>query len=500
MPLLKLGLYSYNPLSMVTLFFSKNIRSKLPILICLFLFLVSCSNSVTSNEEETKTDKNVLFIIVDDLKPTLGTYGDQLAITPNIDLLAKDGVQFNNAYCNFAVCGPSRSSFLTGLRPESLGILDNITNLQPVIGDRKTLPHLFKANGYETIGIGKTFHDQNPLQEDEEAWDAYYKFETNELGNQGEKRNVTNGTFPWCYWQMTEGTDLDQQDGQVTQKAVDLIKMKRDNPFFLAVGLHKPHDPFVAPKKYFDMYPLENCAPPEMPEGWETAYPYSIPGGKKVFDLMTDQDKRELRRSYYACTSFMDAQVGRIIDALKESGQYENTLIVFFGDHGYHLGEHEWWNKVTVYEEGVNAPFIVKGNAVGKTGVKSSAMFEFVDIYPTLVELMRLKDAPEYMEGKSFASLLADPESSFKDAVYATTLRGDITGSMVKTKDWRYIQWDKGEKGEELYHQGNDQQEYTNVAMNPENGEVIAQMKALLAAKYASMSDEWKVQTTASAE
>ncbi|WP_421897745.1 sulfatase [Marinoscillum sp.] len=404
------------------------------------------------------------MIIVDDLKPTLGTYGDTLAITPNIDQLALSGVQFDRAYCNFAVCGPSRSSFLTGLRPETLGILDNVTPLQSVLGDRITLPHLFKQNGFETIGIGKTFHDKDPSHEDPKAWNAYYKFQTTPLGSTGEQRNVTSGEFPWCYWQAAEGTNLDQQDGQVAQKAIDVIKTEREKPFFLAVGLHKPHDPFVAPRKYFDMYPIDDIQVPVLPKDWDRAFKHSLPGWHEVFDKMSLQDKKELKRAYYACTTFMDALVGQIIDALKESGQYDNTLIVFFGDHGYHLGEHGWWNKVTVYEEGVNAPFIMAGNSVKNKGIKSNAMFEFIDIYPTLAELMNLKNVPDYLEGESFASVVANPELSFKEAVYGVTMRGDMIGRMVKTDHWRYIEWDEGRSGRELYNQIDDPQEYENLA------------------------------------
>lgn len=445
------------------------------------LTLVSCSSpNKTLTVEKEKTDKNVLFIIIDDLKPTLGTYNHPLVKTPNIDQLAKSGVQFNNAHCNFAVCGPSRGSFMTGLRPETLGILNNTTPLLPLIKDKTTLPHLFKKNGFETLGMGKTFHDKEPDHEDHKAWDAYYKFATNEIGKTGEQRNLTNGKLPWCYWQATEGTDDDQEDGMIAKKAVELIKTKRDKPFFLAVGFKKPHDPFVAPKKYFDMYPLEDCNPPEVPEGWQRAYPHSFPKWAETFDQFKDNDMREMLRSYYACTSFMDAQVGRVLDALKETNQLDNTLVVFFGDHGYHLGEQKWWNKVTIYEEGTNAPFIMAGNAVRKKGIKSDAMFEFIDIYPTLAEIMNLENTPDYLEGKSFAKVVADPELPFKNEVYAVARRKNIMGRMVKNKNWRYIEWNNGNNGRELYSQNSDPGEYQNLADNSEFASAIEEMKELL--------------------
>lgn len=176
----------------------------------------------------------------------------------------------------------------------------------------------------------------------------------------------------------------------------------------------------------------------------------------------------------------MDAQVGRVLDALKETGQFDNTLIVFFGDHGYHLGEHNWWNKVTVFEKGTNAPFIVAGNAVTKKGSKSTAMFEFIDIYPTLADLFQLEKTPDYLEGSSFATVLKNPERPFRSEVYASTRRGEMMGKMVKNRDWRYVEWDNGEQGRELYDQKNDPVEYNNLAENPEYSEIVNEMKKLL--------------------
>ena len=454
-------------------------NKKIGIIISLIL-LTACTDVKKKSSENSNTDQNVLFIVIDDLNTTLGTYGHPLVKTPNIDQLAKEGVQFNNAYCNYAVCGPSRSSFLTGLRPETINVLDNRTPLQPLLGDKITLPNLFRKNGFHVMGLGKIFHRENNGFSDPNAWDEYYDFETTEIGRQGESRNLTDGKLKWCRWKAAEGTDEDQRDGQIAKKAVELIKTKRDKPFFLAVGLRKPHDPFIAPKKYFDMYPLEDCNPPTLPEGWKPPYDHTLPGETKTFNKFTDRDKREFLRSYYACTSFMDAQVGKLIKALKESGQMDNTLIVFLGDHGYHLGEHNWWNKVTVFEKGTNAPFIMVGNSVGKKGVQSNSMFEFIDIYPTLAELMNIKNTPDYLEGKSFAGVVKDPALEFRTEVHALIKRGQTIGRMVKNKDWRYIEWDHGEKGRELYNQNKDPIEYDNLAEDPENAAIIDKMKNLL--------------------
>lgn len=443
--------------------------------------LFGCSSHENkSADEETKTDKNVLFIVVDDLNTTLGCYGHPVVKTPNIDKLAENGVRFNHAYCNYAVCGPSRSSFLSGLRPESIGVLDNRTPLQDVLGDRITMPALFKQNGFYTASLGKVFHRNGNGYGDPAAWDEIYNFETTELGQKGETRNMTDGVLKWCHWKIAEGEDEDQQDGQVAKKAVELIKAERDKPFFLAVGLHKPHDPFIAPKKYFEMYPLEDCDPPVLPEGWEPPYKHTLPGETKTFNKFTDQDKREFLRSYYACTSFMDAQVGKLIAALEETGQLDNTLIVLFGDHGYHLGEHNWWNKVTIFEKGTRAPFIMAGNTIGQKGVESNAMFEYIDIYPTLADAMQLESTPEYLEGKSFIEVMNDPAQPFRPEVRAVVRRGEMLGRMVKNAAFRYVEWDEGKKGRELYDQEKDPIEYNNLAEKEEYKAIVDEMRELL--------------------
>lgn len=453
----------------------RNCAKELFVSLFILLLLGSCTG--VSEEDEKK---NVLFIVVDDLNKTLGSYDHPLVKTPNIDKLAEAGIQFEHAYCNLAVCNPSRSSFLTGIRPENLGILDNRVPLQSVIENRISMPMLFKQNGYYTMSLGKVFHGNKDIQNDPEAWDEIYSYSTTETGKQGKSRNMTDGNLKWCEWRAAEGEDEDQQDGQVSKKAVEFIKSDHEKPFFLAVGFHKPHDPFVAPKKYFDLYPLEECDPPELPEGWTPPYKHTLPSETRVFNNFSDLDKREFLRSYYACTSFMDAQVGKLLDALEESGQLDNTLILFFGDHGYHLGEHNWWNKVTIFEKGTAAPFIVVDPASDKRGVRSEAMFEFIDIYPTLAEVTGLSNIPEYLDGKSFAEVLNNPETEFRSEVRAVVKRGNMLGKMVKNKAWRYIEWDEGRKGRELYDQKSDVQEYYNLAENGEYSQVLDEMKKLI--------------------
>lgn len=429
--------------------------------------------------ERPEADRNVLFIVVDDLNTTLGCYGHPVVNTPNIDRLAQMGIRFNHAYCNYAVSGPSRSSFLTGLRPETINVLDNNTPLQSILGDRVTLPYLFKKNGFYTMSLGKVFHRDKEYN-DPKAWDEIYSFTPTTVGKKGESRNMTAGALKWCEWMAAEGVDEDQADGQIAEKAVEFIKSEKDKPFFLAVGFHKPHDPFIAPKEYFDMYPLEICDPPGIPPGWQPPYNHTLPGETAVFNNFTDQDKREFLRSYYACVSFLDAQVGKLLKALEETNQLDNTLIVFFGDHGYHLGEHNWWNKVTIFEKGTNAPFIIAGQSVRVKGLVSDAMFEYIDIYPTLAELMKLNNTPQYLEGKSFAEMVYDPSKPFRSEVRAIVRRGEMLGHMVKTAKWRYVEWDNGLKGNELYDQITDPIEYNNLAGNIEYADLISELRTLL--------------------
>jgi uncharacterized sulfatase len=441
------------------------------IVLLMLLGLLGCA--------QQKTPPNFLFIVVDDLNNTLGCYGHPVVKTPRIDQLASSGILFRHAYCNFAVCNPSRSSFMSGLTPETTTILDNRVPLQSVIGDRVTLPALLRQNGYHTVSMGKVFHGNKPEHNDPDAWDEKHVFGPTELGRTGEGRNLTDGVLKWCHWLAAEGTDEDQSDGKLAKKAVEFIQSGHEKPYFLALGFHKPHDPFIAPRKYFDLYPLEDCDPPVLPEDWTPPYPHTLPGQTEVFNKFTDLEKREFLRSYYACCSFLDSQVGKVIDALEETGQLENTIIFFFGDHGYHLGEHNWWNKVTVFEKGTHAPFIVSGPSVGQKGVTSDAMFEFIDIYPTIADLLEV-EKPDHLEGLSFAKVIEDPDQSFRSEVRALTRRGDMLGKMVKNERWRYVEWDGGERGMELYNQLDDPIEYRNLADDPLYADTVAYMKSLL--------------------
>jgi uncharacterized sulfatase len=442
--------------------------------------MFSCRDTGKSGTDNSvKKPVNVVFIVVDDLNNTIGCYGHPTVQTPNIDKLATKGLLFRNAYNNFAVCNPSRSSFLTGLRPETLGILNNRVPLNSVLGDRITLPALFRQNGYYTINIGKVFNGSS-ARNDTTAWDEEYHFGATELGRQGTGRNMSQDRLAWCRWLMAEGTDEDQQDGKTAAKAIEFLKREHDKPFFLGLGFAKPHDPFNAPKKYFEPYPLELCTPPSLPEGWQPPYDHTLPDQTSVFNDFTDTDKREFLRSYYACTSFMDAQLGRVLDAMEDLGLMKNTMVVFFGDHGYHLGEHNWWNKVTVYEKCHGTPLIIMTGDSTVAGSETTAFVEFLDLYPTLASYFGLEGIPEYLEGESFEKILQEPDTSFRDHVNTLTVRGEMIGRSVKTREWRYTEWDDGKQGTELYDQLKDPREYTNLSDLPEYQDIKEEMKKLI--------------------
>lgn len=442
---------------------------------------------------------NILFIIADDLNCSLGCYGHAIVKSPNIDKLAARGIRFDRAYCQYPVCNPSRTSFMTGLRPDRTKVLDNSVHFRKNLPDVVTLPELFRRAGYVTISIGKVFHrglvfDQVKAEmDDAKSWTQSVFMTGTPLGLKGEGRNMTGGKLAWCRWLAAEGGDTDQPDGQHAVEAIKLLEKNKDRPFFMAVGFHKPHDPFIAPKKYFDMYPLDKLPAPK--DKRPTEPKFAVPQATD-FSMFTDQDKKEFLRSYYAGVSFMDAQVGKLLDALDRLGLSENTIIVFIGDHGYHLGEHGWWNKSTLFELSCRPPLIVvapadsprpgtPGRGAGGEGKGKSApgIVEFVDLYPTLTDLAGLK-APAELEGTSFRPLLENPSRAWKKAAFTQVQRGKIAGYSVRTERWRYTEWDGGKAGVELYDHNADPGEYRNLAADPQHADTLAQMRKTLAAGW----------------
>lgn len=421
-------------------------------------------NSLVSRAGQKR--KNVLFIIVEDLKAVMGCYGNDVVHTPHLDRLAARGMVFDRAYCQFPVCNPSRSSMLTGLRPDRTGILNNIKSWRETVGDRITLPRLFRDSGYHTVGMGKIFHGGGK-HDDPAAWDERYEYRPTEIGRKGKGRNLTGGSVKWCRWLAAEGGDEDQPDGQLAAKAVEVLARPGDQPLFMAVGFHKPHDPFDAPKKYFDMYDPDKLQPPRVPDGVETIERYAIGSGwKEAFDKFTLQDEREFMRAYYACVTFTDAQIGKILDEMDRRRLWDDTAVLFVGDHGYELGEHDWWNKNVLFEDSARVPMIAAVPGLTSAGTRCEGIVEMVDIYLTLTDICNLR-APGDLDGVSFAPLMKSPQSKGKTAAYTQLIRGrEVTGKSVRTRRWRYTQWLQNGRivWEKLYDHNSDPKEYRNLA------------------------------------
>lgn len=433
---------------------------------------------------------NVLFIAVDDMNNDLGCYGHTQVKSPCIDKLASQGVNFTRAYCQFPLCSPSRSSIMTGLRPDTTRVFDLKYHFRAGMPDVVTLSQCFLQQGYYAARVGKIYHYGNPGEIGTSGLDdaASWKEVFNPAGvdktalepdiiNNTPKRGL--GSSMSLLADKT-GRDEDHTDGKVATQAIELLEKHKAGPFFLAVGFYRPHCPFVAPAKYFDIYPQEQIKLPEIAPGFRDSAPEPALSSTKPWPHFgcTEQQAREAKRAYYAAISFVDAQIGRLLDALERLGLRENTIVVFWSDHGYHLGEHGLWMKQSCFEESARVPFIISvpGMAAGK---KSLRTVELLDLYPTLADLAGLK-APEGLEGASLRPLLADPSAEWNRPAYTQVQRAVFPGHSVRTARWRYTEWDGGARGAELYDHHADPQELKNLAANPAQSTTVAEMKALL--------------------
>ncbi|MBM4031865.1 MAG: sulfatase [Planctomycetes bacterium] len=467
-----------------------------------------------------KAKLNVLFIAVDDLRPQLGCYGVKHIKSPNLDKLAGRGIVFNRAYCQQAVCSPSRTSLLTGRRPDTTRIYDLQTHFRKTIPDVVTLPQHFKAHGYHCQAFSKIYHGG---LDDPASWSVphrdpgkpmYGKPETlAELQKQREKlkaeekgpaikvleKDPKTGTVlkvtPPRFrlrgpsWEDPDVPDNALADGAAADMAIEALRQLKDKPFFLAVGFLKPHLPFVAPKRYFDLYPPGSVSladnpfppkdcPPIALTTWGELRAYSdIPKQGKL----PDEKALELVRAYHAATSYTDAQIGRILDELDKLGIAEKTVVVVWGDHGWHLGEHGLWCKHTNFEVATRSPLIFRAPGQKKPGAKTDALAEFVDIYPTLCELCGLP-LPDGLEGTSLAPLLDDPARPWKKAAFSQYPRGKAMGYSLRTDRHRYTEWQENRKAvaRELYDYQADPAGNANIADKPENKDLVAQLSKLL--------------------
>ena len=471
---------------------------------------------------------NVLFIAVDDLRPTLGCYGAPVIRTPNIDRLAARGTLFRRAYCQQAVCSPSRTSLLTGCRPDTTKVYNLEDHFRKFIPDVVTIPEYFKQHGYHAQGMGKIYHGglndpqswtvphwapkapgyikpesiaaRDKLKAELEAKGTLRKHEIVEKDTKtGLPLRITRkgAALKGPAWEDPDVPDNALADGMIADHAIETLREVKDKKFFLAVGFHKPHLPFIAPKKYFDMYPkdkvkispADNPYPPkDCPSialtNWGELRAYTdIPD----VGPLTEEEARDLKYAYYAAASYTDAQIGRVLDELDKLGLKDKTVIVLWGDHGWHLGEHSLWCKHTNFEIATNAPLIFSAPGQKNPGAKTENLAEFVDIYPTLCDLAGLP-APKGVEGTSLKPVMDNPKRPWKQAAFSQYPRpGNVMGYTMRTDRHRYTEWTKAGSdpvGVELYDYEKDPQGNVNIAGLPENKELVAELSKQLHAGW----------------
>jgi len=433
---------------------------------------------------------NVLFIAVDDLNNRIGCYGDPVVRTPNIDRFARRGVRFDRAYCNYALCNPSRTSLLSGKRPETTRVFGNTTPPRTYLGDSVFLPEYFRAQGYFTARVGKIAHG---LFEDAVSWDISESHAGVPLparkkgpGAMQDEDNAGGGGGVPLSWTPTNRPDEQEPDGATARRIVEIIEKNRSGkPFFIGCGFHKPHLPWVVPKKYFDIYSIDDIKLPKTPVDDRDDIPPIALTHVASDDKLSDLERRQAILAYHAATTFMDAQVGVVLDALERNKLWDNTVVVLFGDHGWHLYDHlQLWRKSTVFEESAHAPLMVYAPGK-KSGASCPRLVEYVDLYPTLTELCGLPPAPG-MEGISFTPLLRDPQKPWKKAAYTMVQHGkNQFGRSVRTERYRYTEWNDGKDGVEFYDHELDLNEWTNLASPQRRADAktaakMADLRALL--------------------
>jgi iduronate 2-sulfatase len=431
---------------------------------------------------------SVLLIVADDLRPAMGCYGDGRAKTPNLDRLAARGVRFDRAYVQYPVCNPSRTSMLTGTRPEKNGVIGNDTFFRDKLPDVVTLPQLFRQHGATTVSYGKVFHAGqtegkvvNRFLDGDKSWDEATMFRPTKEGTAGPRRNLTGGTLAWCEVADLEGTDDDQPDGQTAAQAIAAMERLKGKPWFIGAGFHRPHDPFVVGKKYVAQYPAGSLTLHRDPSDASSLVKHSLAGGAlaDAFKKFDDRDRMDFLTHYYAGVTQTDAQVGRLMDALDRLDLWETTVVVFVGDHGYHLGERGWWNKNTLFDRSCRAPFLLIAPGVKPSVCRS--LVEFLDIYPSVAALCGVP-IPDTVKGKSLGPLLADPSTTVHDSALTHITRGaNVTGFSLRTDRWRYVEWSDG--GVELYDHSTDPGEWHNVAGSESTATVLAEHKEMLASR-----------------
>lgn len=505
-------------------------------LLIVFIALLGCNNS-EKKEEKATVKPNILFISIDDLRPNIGVYGDSVAITPNMDQLASEGMTFRNAYCQVAVCAPSRASLMTGLRPDSTRVWHLGDKFREIHPDIVTMPQYFHKFGYYTVNIGKIFHNYMP---DSVSWDEpdlrpeRYKRkdwlkrdgETFYISNainesQARKRDSLLKIKPVRYadgwntgpaWEAADVHDTMYYDGAQTKLAKQTLTRlaKKDQPFYMGLGYFRPHLPFAAPKKYWDMYDPKEIPLAANPNVPKNAPVYSM---NSMYELrhydgfhhighptssyrMSEDTIRKLRHGYYASVSYIDALLGDLFAHMKKIGIYDNTIIILWGDHGWKLGNHNSWGKMTNYNIDLKVPMIIRYPGQKNRGAQTFGMTELIDMFPSLCELAGVK-VPEYMQGTSFVPLIENPERPWKKAVFSQFHRRPqqspdgkrYMGYSINTEKYHYVEWhswdsDTGTKGPfqsaELYDKINDPYETANIANKEAFSEVVKDLSEQL--------------------
>lgn len=451
------------------------------------LLVTAALSSCSTGEKKM----NVLFIAVDDMNNDLGCYGHPIVKSPGIDRLASQGIAFANAYCQFPLSSPSRSSLLTGLYPDRTRVFNLTYHFRQDLPDITTLPQMFMQNGYYVARVGKMYHYGNPGDigtnglDDRVSWTE--RFNPAGMDKTSLEPDIINYTpnrglgSSMSFLADSIGTDVQHTDGKVANEAIRLLAEHGREPFFIAAGFYKPHCPWVTPDEYFNLYNLSQMTLPEISEETKDKYPRLALASTNPWPYfgITAEQARECILAYYAAISFVDAQINRLLGALDSLGLADNTIVVFWSDHGYHLGEHGLWFKQSCFEESAKCPLIISVPGLKNAGKVCRKTVQLVDIYPTLADLAGLTP-PDDLDGNSLKPLLKNPEGRWEHPAYTQVQRGNNPGHSVRTEKWRYTEWKSGEMGSELYDETADPNELNNLAANPQYENVVREMKALL--------------------
>lgn len=468
--------------------------------------IISQWSSIGLAQERPTERRNVLLIVTDDCNCDLGCYGHELVRTPNIDKLAERGVLFTQAYAQYPVCNPSRSSFMTGLYPDQSGVLSNSGNFRQKHPNVVTMAQMFRNQGYIAARIGKIYHYAVPYQIGTDGEDdlASWDIRVNPCGIDREVHERIHSIRPdaplesrfggTLSWLNVEEESEEHTDGMAATAAIELLDQlnpeKTGRPFFLALGFYRPHTPYVAPDRLFDWYPQQQITPVLEKPGDRDDIPLAALHDRPGQRELSVETRKEIIQAYYASISLMDEQLGRVVDALDDMDLSDDTVILFLSDHGYHLGAHGLWQKSDLFEGSCHVPLIIAEPGNKNSGARADHPVELVDLYPTLAELCDV-EAPSEVRGVSLRTVLDDPNAAARVAALSVTVsrarqmhkeftKDTVMGYSIRTQRYRYTQWGDGKQGHELYDYDTDPDEYTNLADLSQHAELVKAMQTLL--------------------